>query len=72
MFVAAAAALAFGLVAMYIAFAARGALASGFVDGSFPRLLRLMPVDIAAGALAGSAMGFGFARSFVTPSAPDA
>ena len=72
MFVAAAAALAFALVAMYIAFAARGELASGFVDGSFPRLLRLMPVDIAAGALAGSAMGFGFARSFVTPSAPDA
>ncbi len=71
-FVAAAATLAFALVAFYIAFAAKGELASGFVDGSFPRLLRLMPVDIAAGALAGSSMGFGFARSFVTPQSTDA
>ena len=59
--------LGFAIVSGFLAFAARGDLATGFVDGSFPRLLRLMPVDIAAGTLVGSAMGFGFARGFVSP-----
>lgn len=67
-YLAAAAMAAFAIAQGYLAFAAGSAdLAAAFVDGSLPRLLRIMPVDAAAGALAGSAIGFGFARSFATP-----
>ncbi|MDI9404070.1 MAG: hypothetical protein QM516_09380 [Limnohabitans sp.] len=68
-FLAAVVVLGFALVQAYIAFALRGDLAVGIVDGSFPRLLRVMPVDAAAGALCGTALGFGFARSFAVPAA---
>jgi len=68
-FLAAVVVLGFALVQAYIAFALRGDLAVGIVDSSFPRLLRVMPVDAAAGALCGTALGFGFARSFAVPAA---
>ncbi len=63
-YLAAAPIAAFALVFLFIGFTARGDLAGGFVDQSLPRLLRMMPVDIAAGALCGTALGFGFMRSF--------
>jgi hypothetical protein len=66
-FVAAATVAAFAATLGYIAFAVQGDLAVGLIDGSFPRLLRIMPIDAAAGALAGTAMGIGFARSFAGP-----
>ena len=66
-FVAAATVAAFAATLGYIAFAVQGDLAVGLIDGSFPRLLRIMPVDAAAGALLGTSMGVGFARSFVSP-----
>ncbi len=56
---------AFAAVFAFYGFTLRGDLAVGIVDGSLPRLLRLMPVDIAAGVLAGVSLGFGFARGFV-------
>ncbi len=56
---------AFAIVFAFYGFTLRGDLAVGVVDGSLPRLLRLMPVDIAAGVLAGVSLGFGFARGFV-------
>jgi hypothetical protein len=68
-FLAAMVVVGFALVQTYVAFALRGDLAVGIVDGSFPRLLRVMPVDVAAGALCGTALGFGFARSFAVPTA---
>jgi hypothetical protein len=49
----------------FLAFTLEGNLATGLVDGSLPRLLRVMPVDMAAGALMGTALGYGFMRSFV-------
>jgi hypothetical protein len=66
-YLAAAVLAAFAATLGYIAFSIRGDLSVGLIDGSFPRFLRVMPVDAAAGALVGSAMGFGFARSFVAP-----
>ncbi|MFM7259103.1 MAG: hypothetical protein ACKO3W_00725 [bacterium] len=66
-YIAAAVLAAFAATFGYIAFSVRGDLAVGLIDGSFPRLLRVMPVDAAAGALLGTSMGFGFARSFVSP-----
>jgi hypothetical protein len=63
-YLAAAPIAGFALVFLFIGFTARGDLAGGFVDQSLPRLLRMMPVDIAAGALCGTALGFGFMRSF--------
>ncbi|MCE2880971.1 MAG: hypothetical protein LW636_01235 [Planctomycetaceae bacterium] len=65
-YLAAAPVAALALAHAYIAFAMRGELAAGVVDGSFPRLLRIMPIDAAAGSLAGVALGYGFARSFVS------
>lgn len=47
-----------------MAFLSNADLAAAFVDGSLPRLLRVMPVDLAAGSLVGVSMGFGMARSF--------
>jgi hypothetical protein len=66
-YVAAATVAAFAAMLGYIAFSIRGDLSVGLIDGSFPRLLRIMPVDAAAGALLGTSMGVGFARSFVSP-----
>ena len=63
-YLAAAPIAGFALVFLFIGFTARGDLAGGFVDQSLPRLLRMMPVDIAAGALCGTSLGFGFMRSF--------
>jgi hypothetical protein len=51
--------------ALGLAFLAKGELAGAFVDGSLPRFLRVMPVDLAAGSLVGVSLGFGMARSFV-------
>lgn len=64
-YLAAAPVAAFALAYAFMAFTLKGDLAAGVVDGSFPRLLRLMPVDIAAGSLAGVSLGYGFARSFI-------
>ncbi|MFO0874577.1 MAG: hypothetical protein U0575_11490 [Phycisphaerales bacterium] len=36
-----------------------------FIQGNWPRVLAAMPVDVAAGALAGTALGLGWARSFM-------
>jgi len=36
------------------------------VSGAIPRMLRVMPMEIAGGVVAGVAMGLGWARSFVT------
>jgi len=57
---------AFAVNLLFLAFTAKGDLAAAFVDGSFPRLLRVMPVDLAAGSLMGVSMGFGVMRSFVS------
>lgn len=69
-YLAAAPVAAFAAAFAFIGFTMKGDLAAGWVDGSMPRLMRLMPVDIAAGALAGVSLGFGFARGF-TSSADD-
>ena len=66
-FIAAASMVAFAATLGYIAFAVQGDLSIGLIDGSFPRLLRIMPIDAAAGVLAGTSMGIGFARSFAGP-----
>ena len=58
---------AFALVFLFIGFTGAGDLATKFVDGSYPRFLRMMPVDIVAGALCGTSLGFGFMRSFAAP-----
>lgn len=64
-YLAAAPIAVFAAVFGYFAFALKGDLAAGFVDGSLPGLLRLMPADIVAGSFAGVSLGFGFMRSFV-------
>ena len=56
---------AFTAAYAFLAFSLEVDLATGLVDGSLPRLLRVMPIDMAAGALAGTALGYGFMRSFV-------
>ena len=56
---------AFTAAYAFLAFSLEGDLATGLVDGSLPRLLRVMPIDMAEGALAGTALGYGFMRSFV-------
>ena len=64
-YLAAAPIAVFAAVFGYFAFALKGDLAAGFVDGSLPGLVRLMPTDIVAGSFAGVSLGFGFMRSFV-------
>jgi len=64
-YLAAAPMAAFTAAYGFLAFTLEGNLATGLVDGSLPRLVRVMPVDIAAGALMGTALGYGFMRSFV-------
>lgn len=51
----------------FMAFTVRGEPATELVVGGFPRLLRIMPLDMAAGALVGTSLGFGFMRSFAEP-----
>ena len=51
----------------FMAFTVQGDLSAGLVEGALPRLLRIMPLDMAAGSLAGTALGFGFMRSFAEP-----
>ncbi|MFM7133164.1 MAG: hypothetical protein ACKO0W_02480 [Planctomycetota bacterium] len=63
-YLAAAPVAAFAALWFYFAFALKGDFPTGWVEGALPRLLLLMPVDIAAGALAGVSLGFGFARGF--------
>lgn len=59
---------AFAVVFLFLGITGAGDdLATKFVDGGYPRFLRLMPVDIVAGALCGTALGFGFMRSFAAP-----
>lgn len=67
-YLAAAPVLAFAAVFAFLGFSGPSDLSTPFVDGSLPRLLRLMPCDIAAGALCGTSIGFGFMRSFAPPS----
>lgn len=57
----------FALAYLFMSFSLRGDLPTALVEGGFPRLLRIMPVDMAAGALAGTSLGFGFTRSFAEP-----
>ena len=57
----------FAVVYTFMAFTVQGDLATDLVQGGFPRLLRIMPLDMAAGALAGTSLGFGFMRSFAEP-----
>jgi hypothetical protein len=57
----------FAVVYAFMAFTVQGDLATDLVQGGFPRLLRIMPLDMAAGALAGTSLGFGFMRSFAEP-----
>lgn len=64
-YLAAAPMAAFAAAYGFLAFTLEGNLATGLVDGTLPRLLRVMPTDMAAGALAGTALGYGFMRSFV-------
>lgn len=67
-YLAAATMAAFALAHVYLAFSAGSTdLAAAFVDGSLPRLFRIMPIDAAVGALVGTSMGFGAARGFATP-----
>ena len=66
-YLAAAPVAAFALVFLFLGFSAPADLSVAFADGSLPRLARLMPVDIVAGALCGTALGFGFMRSFAQP-----
>ncbi|RLS23900.1 MAG: hypothetical protein DWH74_03875 [Planctomycetota bacterium] len=66
-YLAAAPVAAFALVYLFLGFSAPADLSVAFADGSLPRLARLMPVDIVAGALCGTALGFGFMRSFAQP-----
>ena len=62
---------AFAALFLYLGFTTSGDLAAGFAQGALGsgmgRFLRLMPVDIAAGALCGTSLGFGFVRSFASP-----
>ncbi len=58
---------AFALVYLIIGLTGALDLSTAYVEGTLPRFLRLMPVDIAAGALCGTALGFGFTRSFAAP-----
>lgn len=60
---------AFAALFLFLGFSGSDDLAARFVDGSLPRVLRLMPVDIAAGCLCGTALGFGFMRSFTSHAA---
>jgi len=66
-YLAAATMAAFALAKAYLAFAGPADLAAAFVDGSLPRLHRIMPVDAAVGALVGTSLGFGAARGLATP-----
>jgi len=67
-YLAAAPIAAFAALFLFLGFTTSGDLASGYatgaLNGGLGRFLRLMPVDIAAGALCGTALGFGFMRSF--------
>ena len=65
-YLAAAPIAAFALVFLFLGFTGAGDLSARFVDGTLPRFLRMMPVDIAAGACCGTALGFGFMRSFAS------
>ncbi|MGA1467268.1 MAG: hypothetical protein ACO38V_06475 [Phycisphaerales bacterium] len=51
-------------------FSLSGELADAFVSGSLSRLAYPMPIDWAAGALCGVAIGLGWARGFVKVEAP--
>ncbi len=57
--------LAMALVDLGLGFTGSGDLSAQFVEGKFPRLFMMMPFDIVAGSLCGTALGFGFMRSFV-------
>jgi hypothetical protein len=66
-FLAAAPMAVFTATYAFMAVTVQPDLDASLVDGSLPRLLRIMPLDMAAGALAGTALGFGFMRSFAEP-----
>lgn len=66
-YLAAAPMAVFAVVYAFMAFTVQGDIATDLVQGGFPRLLRIMPLDMAAGALAGTSLGFGFVRSFTEP-----
>lgn len=67
-YLAAAPVAAFAALFLFIGFTTKGDLAAGYAEGALNsglgRFLRLMPVDIAAGAMCGTSLGFGFMRSF--------
>ncbi len=58
---------AMALVYLFYGFTVPADLAESFVGGSLPRILRIMPLDAVAGSLCGTALGFGFMRSFAIP-----
>jgi hypothetical protein len=66
-YLAAAPMAVFTIAYAFMAFTVQGDLSADLVQGGFPRLLRIMPVDMAAGALVGTSLGFGFMRSFAEP-----
>jgi hypothetical protein len=66
-YLAAAPMAVFAVAYLFMAFSIRGDLPAALVEGGFPRLLRIMPIDMAAGTLAGTSLGFGFMRSFAEP-----
>ena len=66
-YLAAAPMAVFTVAYAFMAFTLQGDSATELVTGGFPRLLRIMPLDMAAGSLVGTSLGFGFMRSFTEP-----
>lgn len=66
-YLAAAPMAVFTVAYAFMAFTVQGEPATELVTGGFPRLLRIMPLDMAAGSLVGTSLGFGFMRSFTEP-----
>lgn len=64
-FVPAAAIAAMGVAQLVAAALFPRPVLDSFIRSDAPRLLAAMPIDIVAGVLAGTAMGFGWSRSFV-------
>lgn len=64
-FVAAVAIAAMGVAQLVASVIVPNPLLDSFIRSDAPRVLAAMPIDIVAGALAGTAMGFGWSRSFV-------
>jgi hypothetical protein len=61
-----------GLTQVVLSRMVSGPFADAFVRNTAPRLLRVAPVDLAAGVLAGVGLGLGWARSFMREPKPTA